>query len=201
MKPWAVEIYGGPVSVGDYTALIATQDKRIRLTCWMTDEQSGKIKIGRYCLICPGTRVLSATSITIGDDCMMAQNVCITDADWHGLYDRSAQIGSTEEVTIEDNVWIGDSVMVCKGVHIGENAVIGAGSIVTRDIPANAIAAGNPAAVVKYLDAEKPIRKRSQWMSDPDKLNKYFDMVERIRREKNSLPGWIRASLFPRKGD
>lgn len=201
MKPWGVEIYGGSVSIGDYTTLIATMDKRIRLTSWMANEKSGKIVIGSHCLVCPGTRIQSASAIHIGNDCMMAQNVVITDADWHDIYDRSASIGNTEEVVIGNNVWIGDSAMICKGVHIGENAIIGAGSVVVKDIPANAIAAGNPASVLKYLDLDKPIRSRSQWMSDPKKLNEYFDTVERIMREKNSLFGWIRSILFPRKGD
>ena len=201
MKPWGVELYGGPISIGDYTTLIATMDKRIRLTAWMANGKSGKVDIGKHCLICPGTRIMSATSITVSDDCMTAQNVCITDADWHDLYDRSAPVGNTEEIFIGRNVWIGDSTMVCKGVHIGENAIIGAGSIVTKDIPANAIAAGNPATVVRYLDPDKPIRSRSQWMSDPKKLAEYFDTVERIMREKNTLWGWIRSILLPRKGD
>lgn len=201
MKPWGIEIYGGPVSIGDYTTLIATMDRRIRLTSWMADGKAGKVEIGRHCLVCPGARIMAATSITIDDDCMMAQNVCITDADWHDIYDRSAPIGSTEPVVIEKNVWLGDSSIVCKGVHIGENAVVGAGSIVTKDIPANAIAAGNPASVIRYLDTDKPMRTRSQWMSDPKKVNEYFDAIERVMREKNSMLGWFRAMLFPRKGD
>jgi acetyltransferase-like isoleucine patch superfamily enzyme len=201
MKPWGVEIYGPSVSIGDYTTLIATMDRRIRLTSWMANEKSGNISIGSHCLVCPGTRIQSATAIHVGNDCMMAQNVIITDADWHDIYDRSASIGNTEEVVIGNNVWIGDSAMICKGVHIGENAIIGAGSVVVKDIPANAIAAGNPATVLKYLDLDKPIRSRSQWMSDPKKLNEYFDTVERIMREKNSLFGWIRSILLPRKGD
>jgi acetyltransferase-like isoleucine patch superfamily enzyme len=201
MKPWYVEIYGGPVSIGDYTTLIATTDKRIRLTAWIASGKSGKVTIGKHCLICPGTRIMAATNVTIGDDCMMAQNVSITDADWHDLYDRSASIGSTEAVVIGKNVWIGDSAIIGKGVHIGDNSVIGAGAIVMKDIPANAIAAGNPATVIKYLDAEKTIKSRSQWMSDPKKMNEYFDTVERIMREKNTMFGWFRSILFPRKGD
>lgn len=201
MKPWGVEIYGGPVSIGDYTTLIATMDKRIRLTSWIAGEKSGKIEIGRHCLVCPGTRIQSATSVIIGDDCMLAQNAFVSDADWHDLYDRSAPVGSTREVVIGANVWIGDSAIICKGVHIGENAVIGAGSVVVKDIPANAVAVGNPAAVIKYLDPDRPIRSRSQWMSDPLKMNEYYDTVERIMREKNTLLGWIRSIFFPRKGD
>jgi len=201
MKPWGVEIFGAPVSLGDYTTLIATPDKRVRLTSWMTEDRSGRIEIGRYCLICPGVRILSATSITIGDDCMLAQNASINDADWHDLYDRSASIGSTAPVVIGRNVWIGDSAMVGKGVQIGDNAVIGAGSVVVKDIPENAIAAGNPATVIRYLDADRPVRKRSQWMEDPEKLSQYFDTVERERRKSNSFWGWLRAGFFPRKGD
>jgi acetyltransferase-like isoleucine patch superfamily enzyme len=201
MKPWYVEIYGGSVSIGDYTTLIATTDKRIRLTSWMANEKSGKVEIGRHCLICPGTRIMAATDVTIGDDCMMAQNVCITDSDWHDLYDRSQSIGSTEAVKIGKNVWIGDSAIIGKGVHIGDNAVIGAGAVVVKDVPASAIAAGNPAGVIKNLDTARPIKSRSQWMADPKKMDEYFDAVERIMREKNTLLGWFRSVLFPRKGD
>lgn len=201
MKPWYMEIYGWPVSIGDYTTLIATPDKRVRLTSWMANGKSGKVEIGRHCLICPGTRIMSATEITIGDDCMIAQNVCITDSDWHDLYDRSQPIGNTEVVKIGKNVWIGDSAIIGKGVHLGDNAVIGAGAIVVKDIPANAIAVGNPASVIKYLDADKPIKSRSQWMADPQRVAEYFDAVERIMREGNTLFGWFRSSLFPRKGD
>lgn len=132
---------------------------------------------------------------------MLAQNASISDADWHDLYDRSAAIGKTREVVIGPNVWIGDSAMICKGVTIGENAVIGAGAVVARDIPANAVAVGNPASVIRYLDPDRPIRSRSQWMSDPRKMDEYFDAVERIMREKNSLLNWIRTLIFPRKGD
>jgi acetyltransferase-like isoleucine patch superfamily enzyme len=201
MKPWYMEIYGCPVSIGDYTTLIATPDKRVRLTSWMANGKSGKVEIGRHCLICPGTRIMSATEITIGDDCMIAQNVCISDSDWHDLYDRTQPIGNTEAVKIGKNVWIGDSAIIGKGVHLGDNAVIGAGAIVVKDIPANAIAVGNPASVIKYLDADKPIKSRSQWMADPQRVAEYFDAVERIMREGNTLFGWFRSSLFPRKGD
>ena len=201
MKPWYVDIYGSAVSIGDYTTLIATVDKRMRITSWMADGKAGKIAIGSHCLICPGVRIMAATEITIGDDCMIAQNACITDADWHDLYDRTQSIGSTKAVNIGNNVWIGDSAIVGKGINIGDNAVIGAGSIVMKDIPANAIAAGNPAAVIKYLDADKPIISRSQWMADPKRVGEYFDAVERIMRESNTLFGWFRSMLFPRKGD
>ncbi|HPD56003.1 MAG TPA: acyltransferase [Smithellaceae bacterium] len=201
MKPWHVEIYGGPVSIGDFTTLIATSDKKVRLSAWLKDSTSGKIEIGKCCLICPGSRITSATCVTLGDDCMLAQDVYITDSDWHDLYDRTSPVGKTYEVKIGNNVWIGDSAIVGKGVTIGDNAIIGAGAVVVKDIPANAIAAGNPAAVIRYLDAEKPLKSRSQWMAEPDKLNEFYDNVERIMREGNTFFGWLRTLFFPRKGD
>jgi acetyltransferase-like isoleucine patch superfamily enzyme len=201
MKPWQVEIFGGPVSLGDYTTVIATPDKKVRFTIWSNNKNSGKIEIGRCCLVCPGTRIMSATAITIGDGCMMAQSVSITDSDWHDLYDRSLSIGNTEAVKIGNNVWIGDSAIINKGVTIGDNAVIGAGAIVVKDIPANAIAAGNPATVLKYLDPDKTIKTRTQWLSDPAKIAGDFAIIDREQMKGNTLLGWFRAMLFPRKGD
>lgn len=201
MKPWQVEIFGGPVFLGDYTTVIATPDKRVRLTVWAKDEDAGKIAIGKCCLLCPGTRIMSATSVTLGDGCMLAQDACVTDSDWHDLYDRSQPVGNSEPVRIGHNVWIGDSAIVHKGVAIGDNAVIGAGSIVVKDIPANAIAAGNPAVVIKYLDPEKPLRTRTEWMADPVRLAAAFETIDREKMAGNTLIGWFRSMLFPRRGD
>ena len=72
----------------------------------------------------------------------------ITDSDWHTDDPRT---GPDKAVIIEDNVWLGYGVKILKGVHIGKNSVIGAGSIVTKNIPANVIAAGNPCKVIKQL--------------------------------------------------
>jgi len=201
MKPWQVEIFGGPVSLGDYTTFIAAPDKKIRLTVWSKDKNAGKIEIGRCCLICPGSRIMSATAVTIGDGCMLAQNACITDSDWHDLYDRSLPIGNTAAVKIGSNVWIGDSAIIGKGVSIGDNAVIGAGSVVVKDVPDNAIAAGNPATVLKYLDPDKPLKSRTEWMAEPARLAREFEIIDRDMVKGNTLPGWFRSLIFPRRGD
>ena len=131
----------------------------------------------------------------------MAQSVSITDSDWHDIYDRSLSIGNTEAVKIGNNVWIGDSAIISKGVTIGDNAVIGAGAIVVKDIPANAIAAGNPAAVLKYLDPEKQLKSRTEWFADPTKLARDFAIIDREQMKGNTIAGWIRSLLFPRQGD
>jgi acetyltransferase-like isoleucine patch superfamily enzyme len=109
-------------------------------------------------------RIGSAHEILIGNNCMIASNAYITDSDWHDIYNR-VSIGKTAPIKIEDNVWIGDSVIVCKGVTVGENSIIGAGAVVVDDIPANCVAAGNPAKVVKKLDAVQPFTTRAQWFS------------------------------------
>ena len=69
---------------------------------------------------------------------------------------RRAKWESAAPITLEDNVWLGGSVVVCPGVTIGENSIIGAGAVVTRDIPANSIAVGNPTRVIKELDPTAP---------------------------------------------
>jgi acetyltransferase-like isoleucine patch superfamily enzyme len=201
MKPWHVEVFGGPVYLGDYTTVIATPDRKVRFAVWPVWMGKGKIEIGKYCLICPGTRIMSATSITMGDGCMTAQNVSISDADWHDLYDRSMPIGKTQAVTIGNNVWLGDSVIVGKGVTIGDNAVIGAGSVVVKDIPANAIAVGNPATVIRYLDPDTPMKTRKDWLSNPAKLAADFELIDRALMKGNTLRGWFRSMLSPRRGD
>jgi acetyltransferase-like isoleucine patch superfamily enzyme len=201
MKPWHVEIFGGPVTLGSHSTVIATADRKVRLTVWSALGEKGKIGIGNCSLICPGVRISAATEIVIGESCMLAHGAFVTDSDWHGVYDRSLPIGHTIPVHIEDNVWIGDSAIVCKGVQIGENSIIGAGAVVVRDIPANVIAAGNPAIVVKYLDAGRPVKTRADWLADPGALAAQFEEIDRHFMKDNNLVGWLRSLFFPRKGD
>jgi acetyltransferase-like isoleucine patch superfamily enzyme len=158
MKPWHVEVFGGPVELGAYSTVIAAPDKKVRLTVWSDLAGGGRIAIGPYALICPGVRISAARSIVIGESCMLAQGVLLTDADWHGLYDRSEPIGRTAPLTVGNNVWIGDSAILCKGVRIGDNAVIGAGSVVRGEIPANGRGRGQSAVVLRMLDPDRPMK-------------------------------------------
>ncbi|MDO9514860.1 MAG: acyltransferase [Syntrophales bacterium] len=201
MKPWHVEIFGGSVSLGECPHVIAASDKKVRLTVWPNPGKEGRIRIGDYCLICPGVRISAATEIIIGDSCMMAQGVCITDSDWHGVYDRSQPVGQTAAVRIGNNAWIGDSAIVGKGVTIGDNSIIGAGSVVTKDIPPDVIAAGNPAVVVKKLDTRRHITTRAEWFSDPEDLARRFREIDREKLKGNTVVGWLRSLLFPSRGD
>jgi len=201
MKPWHVEVFGGPVSLGDYSAVIAAPDRKVRLTVWSALGEGGLIEIGNCCLICPGVRISAATEIRIGESCMLAHGAFITDSDWHGVYDRSLPVGKTIPVHIGKNVWIGDSAIVGKGVAIGENSIIGAGSVVVRDIPANAIAAGNPAAVLRHLNPDEPIRTRADWLADPGGLAAQFAELDRHFLKDNTWLGWLRSLVRPRRGD
>jgi len=95
----------------------------------------------------------------------------------------------------------GDGAIVCKGVTIGENSVIGAGSIVTGDIPKNSIAAGNPARVVKALDPDRQLVTRQTLFDDPQALADEMNKVDRWILGQNSTAGWARSVIFPRRGD
>ncbi len=201
IRPWDVELFGAPIEVGHYVNVIASRDRKVRLTVWTDREDSAGIRIGDYCLICPGVRLSSATEISVGDNVMFAYGAYVTDSDWHDIYNRVEIVGKSGPVRIENNAWIGDSAIVCKGVTIGENSVIGAGSVVTSSIPANTIAAGSPARVIKPLDASRKITTRAEWFADPAALFKEIDQIDREKLHGNTYLDWIRSSLFPVKGD
>ena len=126
---------------------------------------------------------------------MFGHGAYITDSDWHGIYDRTEVVGSPKEVVLEKNVWIGDSAIVCKGVTIGENSIIGAGSVVTKDVPKNSVYAGNPAKLVKEFDEGEFVSRKS-FFSDPKKLADDFDMLDRYTLAKNSTFSWIKSLIF-----
>lgn len=86
--------------------------------------------------------------IDIGNNVRIGANCVIADGDFH-LDDP--RVGEPKSIIIENNVWLGYGVIVMKGVTIGENSIIGMNSVVTRDIPANSIAAGSPAKVIKTI--------------------------------------------------
>jgi len=200
MRPWRVEIFGAPIKLGNFVNVVASTDKMVRLAIWAEQPDKGRIQIGNYCLICPGVRIGSAHEIVVGDNCMIASNAYVTDSDWHDIYNRIS-IGKTAPVSIENNVWIGDSAIVCKGVTIGENSIIGAGAVVVDNIPANCVAAGNPARIVKQLDVGEKFTTRAQFFSEPEKLLRGFNQTDKALLRENSFFHWLRYLLFPSKTD
>lgn len=97
-----------------------------------------------------GVHIDARNSVTIGKNVRIAPYTIILDSDFHDIKDHFAE-GKTSSVTIKDNVWIATRSTILKGVTIGENSVVAAGSVVTRDVPPNTIVGGVPAKVIKVL--------------------------------------------------
>lgn len=101
--------------------------------------------------------ILDCAKVTIGDNVLIGPNVGIYTAG-HPLHFelRNEEWEFAGPITIEDNVWIGGNVVLNPGVTVGRNSVVGSGSVVTKDIPANVVAAGNPCRVIREItDADK----------------------------------------------
>ncbi len=112
--------------------------------------------------------ILDVGTVTIGDNCQMAPNVAIYTAG-HPLHPDTRRTAWEYgiPVTIGHDVWLGGSVVVCPGVTIGDNVVIGAGSVVTKDIPSNCVAAGNPCRVIREItDEDRRFYFRRQEIDD-----------------------------------
>lgn len=123
-----------------------------------------KLTIGYDCIIGDYAHIVANDSVTIGNNVLLASRVFITDSN-HGIYSGLNQSIPEEEpnkrimhyapVVIGDNVWIGENVSIMAGVKIGNGCIIGANSVVTKDIPDNCIAAGIPTRIIKKYDYEK----------------------------------------------
>jgi len=115
-------------------------------------DYGSRIRIGARTFVNYGLVALDVASITIGDDVQIGPNVQLLTPTHPTEPDpRRAKWEAAEPIAIEDNAWLGGGVIVLPGVTIGENTVVGAGSIVTKDLPSNVVAVGNPARVVRSL--------------------------------------------------
>lgn len=105
------------------------------------------------------TRIWVHDSVAVGDNVKLGACVLITDTDAHPM-DYMARRTSNEgtksaPIVIEDDVWVGAHCIILKGVTIGERSIIGAGSVVTKSIPADCVAAGNPCKIIRKLETIK----------------------------------------------
>ena len=103
-----------------------------------------------------GSTILSRVKITIGDNTNIGANCFITDTDHHPLdpierLSNSSKNIVNKPVSLGKNVWLAEGVKVLKGVSIGDNSIVGTGSIVINSVPANVIVAGNPAKIIRHL--------------------------------------------------
>ncbi|MFI9495938.1 MULTISPECIES: sugar O-acetyltransferase [Streptomyces] len=110
------------------------------------------ITIGARTFVNFNLTALDVAAITVGEDCQIGPNVQLL-TPTHPLepQPRRDKLEAARPITLGDNVWLGGGVIVCPGVTIGDNSVIGAGSVVTRDVPANVVAVGNPARPIRTL--------------------------------------------------
>jgi len=139
--PLAVYRRYGTISIGQRSLFWP----HAKLSCEGTAQQAAHLHIGERVQIGDHAQIHCGVSLTIEDDVMISWGCSIMDRDFHpnGLGEEQRR-----PTRIGRSAWIACNVVILKGVSIGEEAIIGAGAVVTRDIPARAIAAGNPARVI-----------------------------------------------------
>ena len=141
------------------------------------------IEVGKNLFINYNCTIIDVAKVTIGDNCQIAPGVSIYTAG-HPVHPavRNTLYEYGIAISIGNNVWIGGNCVICKGVHIGDNTVIGAGSVVNRDIPAWSVAAGNPCRVIRKItekdrdtyfrgvpvDAEAQAHMQRMWAENTD---------------------------------
>lgn len=119
-----------------------------RVSTPLTAVRPHMVNIGKNVVVMPGCLMMSAGGITIDDGAMIAANVQLISNN-HDLYER--QIITCKPIHIGKNAWIGAGATILPGITIGDNAVVGAASVVTKDVPANTIVVGNPAKLIKNI--------------------------------------------------
>lgn len=127
--------------------------QKVKISVIGTSTRVAELSIGSGTQIGDRTELHVGHKLTIGANCYISWDVCILDRDYHAI---NAPKEITAPVHIGDRVWIGCRSTILKGVSIGDGAIVAAGSVVTRDVPPNAIVAGNPAKVMKSSSTWQP---------------------------------------------
>ncbi|MFB6718059.1 MULTISPECIES: sugar O-acetyltransferase [unclassified Streptomyces] len=136
------------------TALLGKLGEGVEVRPPLRVDYGSQITIGAGTFINFGAVLLDVAPITIGADVQIGPNVqLLTPTHPVEPEPRRAKWEAARPITIGDNVWLGGGVIVCPGVTIGENTVVGAGAVVTKDLPADVVAVGNPARVVREIRA------------------------------------------------
>lgn len=142
-----VVVTRGRLLIGERVQLVSTV-----ATLELVAEAGGTLDIGARTLVNFGCSLVAFDRVAIGERCLIGTHCMIMDTPFHSVEpDRRLDPPPPEPVTIEDNVWLGARVIVMPGVTIGRDSVVGAGSVVTRDVPPRTLAAGVPARVVRAL--------------------------------------------------
>ena len=133
--------------------------------------------------------------VVIGETAEIGNNVTL----YHGV-----TLGGTtwnkgkRHPTLKDGVVIGAGAKVLGPIEIGENGRVGSNAVVTKDVPANVVVAGNPAAVVKTLDESEPRYTRSDMFEDPSETQAYFEHLDRVLLAGNRFWPWVLQAIYPR---
>jgi acetyltransferase-like isoleucine patch superfamily enzyme len=145
----------GKIELGRDVFLNSYPDGELYKTGLLAHLDYSLIKIGDNCSL-NGTIIHSRDSVVIGNDCMFGPGVVILDNDSHNtsIDPERRRHGKVSEspVIIGNNVWVGMHSIIMKGVHIGDNSIIAAGSVVTKSVPGNSLFGGNPAGFIKELE-------------------------------------------------
>lgn len=155
----APRIYGvrpflrGRIVIGERLRMEARQFRSS-----VTAEPGAEVRIGDRVYLNQGVTIHAALGVTIGDDVMVGDLAAIYDTNFHTVTPGAAPVRSP--VVIGRNAWIGRGALILPGVEVGENAVVAAGSVVTRAVAANSVVAGNPAREVRRFDRPAETWKR-----------------------------------------
>ena len=164
----------------------------------------GPLEMGDHCGIATNCFIASgANGIKIGDSFVCGPNVVMSASNYaYGEVgvDIRSQGTTSKGVRIGNNVWVGDSALICKGVTIGDNSIVGAWSVVTKDVPANVVVAGNPARIIRQLDPED-LTSRQHLFSMHMSYDKFESDYYREKLSGNSLINWLRSLVWPRSSD
>jgi acetyltransferase-like isoleucine patch superfamily enzyme len=152
--PLSVRLYGriyfragGDVEFGDGVSLVGTL-----VPIEIVSHEGSHISIGEHTFINYGASITAYREVRIGRHCLLGHHLRIIDRNEYGLEQRETAPPAAP-VLIEDHVWIGAHVIILPGVRIGRNSAIGAGSVVTKDVPPNCLVVGNPARVLRQTIA------------------------------------------------
>ena len=137
---------------GNNNIIYIGDDCVVNNTSIILDNEGSEIRIGNKTSIAKVQIVsLEPYKIEIGEDCMLSYDIEIRNTDSHKIYDKNTneRINEGSSINIGNHVWLGMRAVILKGVNIGHNSIVAAGSIVTKDVKANTIVSGNPAKQIK----------------------------------------------------
>lgn len=132
---------------------VMTFGERVRLvstvaTLELVSLPGGHLEIGNNVFINYGSSLVAGAHVVIGDDCLIGTHVMVMDCDFHRIEDKTWDT-TGDPIVLEERVWLGNRSMVLKGVRIGHDAVVAAGSIVTHDVPPRTLVAGVPSRIIR----------------------------------------------------